>query len=136
MDLLMTPEEKRIAIGEECGFTRMAASGLMWNEKENRAVILPGSEVEKARHRMKLPCRPGKETLPDYLHDRNDMHSAILVLRERGLLQDYWRNLWRITNPLVQARQHWDYADLDLIGLATTAQQADAFLVTVGRLEL
>ena len=102
----MSPEEKRIAIAEACGWQRKTRSGIhlgsphSWTEWKNQELPYGASEP------------------PDYLNDLNAMHEAEKVLTPQ---------------------QHCDYR-LELMlsvgglshHLATAAQRADAFLLTLG----
>lgn len=112
----MTEQEQRIAIAEACGWSPIENSkGLHWNEKEHIAAITPGSEVEKARVRIRLGPTL---TLPDYPHDLNAMHEA-----EKELLAeqkvDYLIWLAKLNNKAPT--------------FSTADQRSEAFLRTIGK---
>lgn len=117
----MTEQEQRIAIAEECGYQHMPnAVGLMWNVKENRAVL-----------RMKMPYKAGEHTLPNYLYDLNAMHAAILTLPRRGLelFRHYQVSLAnkRLGDAFEPTQDEW------LEAIIHTEFWPEAFLRTVGK---
>ena len=99
----LTPEQKRIAIAEACGWKRLATPG---------AWISPSG-------RFHYPPEP---TIPDYLNDLNAMHEAEKTLdyNQMNSYQNYE------LSRFVKNEGSW-------LCRATAAQRADAFLLATGR---
>ena len=109
----MTPEEKRIAIAEACGWVINNSPpyrGLAWHKTISKT---------KRTH-------DALEELPDYLNDLNAMHEAEKTL-SRGQLHTYMLNMQDVKG--LGGNNHW------LNFHATAAQRADAFLMTIGKLK-
>ena len=110
----LTPEQKRIAIAEACGWKQIQKLGL---DNELYGWIEQG------------PLDP----IPDYLNDLNAMHEAQKRLM---LIEGAWHRfaliLRDICTPEHGAKELcWPFAVE-----ATAAQRADAFLLATGRAEL
>lgn len=118
----MTPEQKRIAIAEACGWRCVAPF------KEAFACwVRPGGEDHQT------------EWIPNYLTDLNEMHEAEKVLSiravERGGVSQrlsYRMHLQHICTTFDRFGE--EIAVRDPI-FATAAQRADAFLLTLGLLK-
>lgn len=122
----MTDNEIRIAVAEACGYeTMMASPDLMWNKKENRAVIKPGTKVEAARLRMKMEYVIGKQTLPDYPNDLNAMHEAVMAQPPQMRLT--------INQQLMESLRPNEAYIMDRTINATARQRAEAFLRVLGK---
>jgi hypothetical protein len=122
----VTDNEIRIAVAEACGYeTMMASPDLMWNKKENRAVIKPGTKVEAARLRMKMEYVIGKQTLPDYPNDLNAMHEAVMAQPPQMRLT--------INQQLMESLRPNEAYIMDRTINATARQRAEAFLRVLGK---
>jgi hypothetical protein len=114
----MTPEQKRIAIAEACGWRGISEQFLVgyapWRTE-------PYSDRVNACSIADLDSIP-LDPLPDYLNDLNAMHEA-----ESKALRDgysYWKFI-ELLDGLVKHGEHVDYvADR---ASATAAQRAEAF---------
>jgi len=103
----MTPEQKRIAIAEACGWTHYHLD--LW--------VPPGTEDFS-----ELDC----DSLPDYLSDLNAMHEA-----EKVLTEDQWGPYCVILNKIVCRIQCENTHTCGYTIAATAAQRAEAFLRTL-----
>lgn len=114
----ITPEQKRIAIAEACGWDGIYVSGngtiVGW-----MAPLPKGKEIHGR----------GAEEIPDYLNDLNAMASAekTVAYEIQPLLL---RELKREVMNYSEGVSDWD------VYTATAAQRADAFLLATGRAEL
>lgn len=104
----MTPEEKRIAIAEACGWKNLRTEEFLCR------LILVGDTAEGAR------------AVPDYLNDLNAMQCAIKVHND-GWWEDYLKNLITICGH--DPDRGWDFRP---VVEATADQRADALLLTLG----
>ena len=110
----MTPEEKRIAIAEACGwrFAETGPRGKTW--------------VPPQKQHIKYVTING---LPDYLNDLNAMHEAEKVLLV-GTPKQIIHATNKYTNWLCRILGCLDTA-LFQFAHATAAQRADAFIATL-----
>ena len=112
----LTPEQKRIASAEACGYQIEIAYHLpfraMIRKRDDEAYIM----------------------LPDYLNDLNAMHEAMRVLTDdiREVFSSHLRRIWAFN---YNARCG-SFPSHDDSRNATAAQRADAFLLATGRAEL
>ncbi len=116
---IMTPEQKRVAIAEYCGWKDLhAEDGSVWGKspkdlayKGNRGMAILSYEV------------------PDYLNSLDAMHEAEKVLNFNQK-RSYYIELCKQITPL-------ETVDSILYGFstchATSQQRTDAFLLTVGK---
>jgi hypothetical protein len=103
----MTPEQKRIAIAEACGFAKD------WDYK--RAKPFRGW------------CVDG---LPDYLNDLNAMHEAEKVItKEQIPTFEYY--ITEITGSTGMGLRRYFIGEVFKVAHATAAQRADAFIATL-----
>ena len=118
----MKEEAQIIAIAEACGWT-----GIYTHTKD--AI---GYGTLRGLNPRALRGHSNIQLLPDYLNDLNAMHQAEKELIGRNLFQDYW--------PILE---HVVGKEPDGIGRATglaihatASQKAEAFLWTIGKLEV
>jgi hypothetical protein len=96
----MTPEQKRIAIAEACG----------WKiHPKDRFIVIPPNSPHSVQPLY---------TIPDYFNDLNAMHEAEKVL-SRGQLHRYMLNMQKVNG--LGGNNHW------LNFHATAEQRAEAF---------
>ena len=115
--VIMTPQEQRIAIAEACGWTVKR-----WTDGEGNSVVgllPPGVEKTSSSFRHS----------PDYLNDLNAMHEAEMVLKHQQW-PDYWNWLF-----VASTRQSGTGKAEYKVTHATAAQRAEAFLRTIGKWE-
>jgi hypothetical protein len=105
----MKPEQQRIAIAKACGFTNVKIG-------MNRITLL-GTRRKK------------RGPVPDYLNDLNAMHEAEKVLNEKQVTW-YMQKLTQIR--YMSGVSGMIGCMIDKIVLATAAQRAEAFLLTLG----
>ena len=108
----MTPEEKRIAIAEACGWT-------CFKEEIKPAITYLWA--------CPLGVEGDFDIVPDYINDLNAMHEAEKVLTEKQRLY-FHVYLTKMTRS-DQSAGFWGLIH------ATAAQRADAFLMTIGKLK-
>lgn len=121
----MSPEEKRIAIAEACGWKFTKIKG------EFRYVAIdPKGSVYHADF-------GNVSFLPDYLNDLNAMHEAELTLSDEQYSSDAFAAyedvsfvgwLFRIMVRRVETPNFRTHS-------ATAAQRAEAFLLTIGKIK-
>jgi hypothetical protein len=112
----LTPEQKRVAIAEACGFS------------EIKLEQMPTHSAFHGKRNGKL------EWIPEYLNDLNAMHEAENTLQwnELGALDVYLDALARLVDPVHGYRMELTFA----VSTATAEQRADAFLLATGRVTL
>lgn len=113
----MTPEEKRIAIAEECGWKDIKHTFHEEADIENRSIThwsgLTGIPPEFIHYQNRI-------RIPDYLNDLNAMHEAEKTMTDRQ--KDDYR---------IELAYYYGNGGI----FATAAQRADTFLYTIGKLE-
>ena len=124
----MTPEEKRIAIAETCGWKGVrsdwdAALRVYGNPSTSLIGTPPCNQTEG------WDKRDSFWTLPDYLNDLNAMHEAEKVLLV-GTPKQIIHATNKYTNWLCRILGCLDTA-LFQFAHATAAQRADAFIATL-----
>ena len=111
----MTPEQKRIAIAEACGWRGISEQFLVgyapWRPE-------PYSDRVNACPIADLDCIP-LDPLPDYLNDLNSMHAA-----EKTMNNNYW---WKFVEHLTNICGGGTALGIS----ATAAQRAEAFGLTL-----
>jgi hypothetical protein len=125
----LTPEQKRIAIAEACGWRIASTTKYAW------IVINPmNMEVAWSSCDGEMNDKPSSDYLPDYLNDLNAMHEAMRVLTDdiREVFSSHLRRIWAFN---YNARCG-SFPSHDDSRNATAAQRADAFLLATGRAEL
>ena len=105
----LTPEQKRIAIAEACGYVNVHKFDKWKEGGPMRDGTLIGDETGKRPRR--------RAYIPDYLNDLNAMHEA-----EKTLTAEQWHEYDRLMPLRDPQKIH-----------ATAAQRADAFLLATGR---
>ena len=118
----MTPEQKRIAIAEACGWRGISEQFLVgyapWRTE-------PYSDRVNACSIADLDSIP-LDPLPDYLNDLNAMHEAEKVLTDEQWPQ-YRDELRTVVLGGIRLISQWCKADIH----ATAAQRAEAFGLTL-----
>lgn len=107
----LSPEQKRIAIAEACGWRDCCVATTEKYWKDGDVIGQPKEEY-------------GWCILPDYLNDLNAMHEAEKVLT-RKQVSHYGELLSESAN------RTYDYPASYLVATATAAQRAEAFLRTL-----
>lgn len=113
----MTPEAKRIAIAEACGWT-------IETQKEPQSWVFGGWPPNTPSYGKTINTTYYRQ-LPDYLNDLNAMHEAEKVLA-REQATEYSHIVYRSAN------REYNYPAAYLAMCATAAQRADAFLEAIG----
>ncbi len=103
----LTPEQKRIAIAEACG----------WEYDESMEMWLSPSDIHFFEWQI-----------PDYLNDLNAMHEAEKTMSEHQWME-YYSMLDSITNR--SNGKYWGQTRKMAPVFTTAAQRADAFLLTL-----
>ena len=124
----LTPEQKRIAIAEACGWKRYEPTP----ESISRGYPRFGYWINPV-----FTFRDGLQNPPDYLNDLNAMASAESA-KEMPYNTEY---VWWLGRIACEARgmnpDKQNESDLNAMAVfATATQRADAFLLATGRAEL
>jgi hypothetical protein len=116
----MTPEQKRIAIAEACGWTFKTIGNRLFAYK-------PETKVGHA---------PFYDEIPDYLNDLNAMASVFEMIRLRDSAL-YWQLHKKLDGLVAIANSRDDCKLQNSIATAdaTAAQRADAFLAVLNLLQ-
>lgn len=111
----MTPEEKRIAIAEACGWT-------CFKEEIKPAITYLWA--------CPLGVEGDFDIVPDYINDLNAMHEA-----EKVLTEEQWGPYCVTLNKIACRIPCGNTHTCGYTIAATAAQRADAFLMTIGELK-
>jgi hypothetical protein len=113
----MTPEQKRTAIAEACGWQELDRHSIT-----ERGITLTGTLDPRRRWwrhaESKTIC--DEWDIPDYLNDLNAMHEAEKIFADDDSFRGYEAQL----DKVVPMSERWIFA--------TAAQRADAFIATLG----